>query len=660
VKAWTRVTIGASAISIGVGTLVLAGWAFDIPWLTRIVGPIRMKGNMAVALVACGLALLLIPGRSASARRIGTVLAAFAGMLGALTLSEHVLGWNLGIDQLLFSEPPGALATASPSRMGPNASMSLTLVSLALLSLRRRTQPAGTRAMICALLVATLAMTAITGYIYGAQQLYSVSQYTGIALPTAITFLTLSIGVLAATRDTSPVSILASQRPGGILARRLVLSIIALPLTLGYVRILGQRANLYDTGLGAALFAITLIAIFGAMVWRTAIQLDDTDRAREAAQHTAAETEDRFRALANEAPVLIWVEDQGRRVWFNKAWAEFTGIRTGTEFRWQDWVHPEEHRLYADVHDRAAKGMRAYSTEFRLKRADGGFAWVIETATPRRLADGTVAGYVGSCVDISDRKAHERERDALLASERAAKHVAERANRLKDEFLAVLSHELRTPLNTMLGWTQILSAGSISDDRRQQATEVMARNGQHLARLVEDLLDVSRITSGQLPLTIEPVPLVDVVQAAIEEIRLAAGEKGIGWTTRFDGPPAIVSGDRERLRQIVANLLSNAIKFTPAGGSIDVRTRAIPGDAVELTVNDTGIGIAPEFLPHVFDRFRQGDATSTREHGGLGLGLSIVRELTALHGGRVEAYSGGPGKGATFVVTLPVTVTAPA
>jgi signal transduction histidine kinase/ActR/RegA family two-component response regulator len=240
----------------------------------------------------------------------------------------------------------------------------------------------------------------------------------------------------------------------------------------------------------------------------------------------------------------------------------------------------------------------------------------------------------------------------LYRQAEAARGEAEVANRAKDEFLATLSHELRTPLTAILGWTRILRREEVDDATRSRGLEVIERNVQAQTRLIEDVLDVSRIITGKMQLNVRRIEMAGVIDAAIESVRPAAEAKKIEVVPVVEGQ-ATIMGDGERLQQVVWNLLSNAIKFTPNGGRIEVRLRT-RGEQLELEVADSGKGIPPEFLPYVFDRFRQADSSSTRAHGGLGIGLALVRHLVELHGGNVEARSGGEGKGSTFAISLPV------
>jgi PAS domain S-box-containing protein len=240
----------------------------------------------------------------------------------------------------------------------------------------------------------------------------------------------------------------------------------------------------------------------------------------------------------------------------------------------------------------------------------------------------------------------------LFDAVQKARETAEVANRLKDEFLATVSHELRTPLNAVLGWTSPLRSTQMDQARREKALETIERNARLQQKIVEDILDVQRIIAGQLRLHREPMPFRPVVEAAIESIRPMAAAKSIALTVDLGDDPAVLIGDHARLQQVVWNLLSNAIKFTPDEGAVRV-TLDVTESRVELVVSDTGVGIAPVFLPHVFERFRQGDPRLTRVYGGLGLGLAIVRHLTDMHGGSVAAVSAGEGKGATFIMRLP-------
>ena len=255
--------------------------------------------------------------------------------------------------------------------------------------------------------------------------------------------------------------------------------------------------------------------------------------------------------------------------------------------------------------------------------------------------------------DISERKRSQAECTRLLESAMAAQAEADTANGLKDEFLAILSHELRTPLTSILGWSNMLAAGNLDDAATKSALETIVRNARAQRQLIDDLLDISRIITGKLRLDVQHVELAPMIEAVVDGVRPAADARNIQLRTALDSHTSAISGDPDRLRQIIWNLLTNAIKFTPEGGRVEVGLERT-NSHVEVTISDTGQGIDPEFLPHVFERFSQSDSSSTRRHGGLGLGLSIVRQLVELHGGTATVTSSGTGEGTTFKVIFPL------
>jgi PAS domain S-box-containing protein len=286
---------------------------------------------------------------------------------------------------------------------------------------------------------------------------------------------------------------------------------------------------------------------------------------------------------------------------------------------------------------------------------DGRMVNISLSVSPIRNAEGVVVGASKIARDITERKAAEQERAILLGREKAAREEAEALNRAKDEFLATLSHELRTPLNAIFGWARMLQTGTVGGGTTQRAVEAIVRNATAQVQLIDDLLDVSRIITGNMRLDLRPVDIKTVIEGALDAVRPAALIKGVRIETVLDPSVGTITGDPDRLRQVVWNLLNNAVKFTPKDGRIQVRLQRV-NSGVEIVVSDTGQGISPDVLPYVFDRFRQGDGSITRRHGGLGLGLALVRHLVELHGGTVTGHSEGPDQGSTFLVKLPVPI----
>ena len=368
------------------------------------------------------------------------------------------------------------------------------------------------------------------------------------------------------------------------------------------------------------------------------------------------ESEDRFRALADNIAQLAWMTDAtGWIFWYNQRWFDYTGttLEEMQGWGWQQVHHPEHaDRVVAKFRGCIETG-ELWEDTFPLRGTDGSYRWFLSRAVPIRDDRGNVLRWCGTNTDITDRLNAEAERERLLALEKAAREEAERANRVKDEFLAVLSHELRTPLNPILGWAKLLRSNCLTPEKQRYALETIERNAKLQTQLIEDLLDVSRILQGKVSLNIVPVDLAGAIDAAIETVRLSAQVKSIEITTEFAPNVARVLGDAGRLQQVVWNLLSNSVKFTSSGGKIAVKLDRADTDA-QITVTDTGKGIEPDFLPYVFDYFRQADSTITRKFGGLGLGLAIVRHLVELHGGTVKSESPGEGQGATFTVSIPL------
>jgi PAS domain S-box-containing protein len=381
---------------------------------------------------------------------------------------------------------------------------------------------------------------------------------------------------------------------------------------------------------------------------------------RHRAERALRDSEERLRLATSAAHLGIWVwhfaedrliwDEQGTHEIFKLPPAAMPGQleRLRTDFLHAD-DRPALDAALAAVFDTQA------DLHFvgRFHRADGALRWIELTGRLQPTTTGDQDTIVGTVADVTERKKAEVDREALLESERAARADAERASLVKEEFLAMLSHELRTPLNAIVGWTQVLRREPPTSQTLAQGLSVIDRNARMQTQLIADLLDMSLIMSGKMRIDPERVELRVVIEAALESVRASAEAKGITIQSVLSPIAATVNGDPMRLQQVVWNLLTNAIKFTPEGGHVRVLLGQVDSD-VEISVRDTGKGIQPEFLPHVFERFRQAETSTAREHRGLGLGLAIVKQLVDVHGGRVDVTSDGEGTGSTFTVHLPV------
>lgn len=329
------------------------------------------------------------------------------------------------------------------------------------------------------------------------------------------------------------------------------------------------------------------------------------------------------------------------------------GDFTGTRSAFLALVHPDDRERVAQHDMEAMRGEHPLLIEYRVVRPDGEARWV-------QNRGGIVIGpnrhgvrLIGTMIDITVRKQAEAEREALLASERAARTEADRVAQVKDDFLAMISHELRTPLNAIMGWVLLLRRPDVETQLLNDGLKVIERNARAQAQLITDLFDINRLMSGKYVLDIEAIDVNEIVRSAVTSILPVASEKGLMLESTLMATPELIEGDARRVQQVVLNLLSNAVKFTSRGGIVRVTT-AIVRDAVEISVCDTGEGMPADLVPQLFQKFRQGDTSTSRRHGGLGLGLAITREIVELHGGVVRASSEGPGKGSEFIVRIPL------
>ncbi|HEU0183907.1 MAG TPA: PAS domain S-box protein, partial [Blastocatellia bacterium] len=393
----------------------------------------------------------------------------------------------------------------------------------------------------------------------------------------------------------------------------------------------------------------------GSIVGAMGMFTDITER--KMAEEALRESERRLKLslTAGRAGTWEWRIKEERMIWSDEYY-DLYGIRPGEmEATLENFlfsVHLDDRDRMLIEMSEVLQERKDAEHEFRLIRPDGAVRWAQSSAQLMLDEMGEPERMVGIMIDITERKQAEMEREDLLRKEREAREQAEAANRGKDEFVAMVSHELRSPLNAMLGWAKILKKGGVDSKTQTHAVEVIERSAKTQQTLIEDLLDMARIVGGKLRLETRPVSLARVVEAAVDVVRPAAEAREIELERVINSADE-VTGDLDRLQQVVWNLLSNAVKFTMRGGSVKVLLERVEASA-QITVTDTGRGIKAEDLPYIFDRFRQADSSGSRRFAGLGLGLALVKHLVELHGGQVYADSLGEGKGASFIVRLPV------
>ncbi|MBX3388062.1 MAG: hybrid sensor histidine kinase/response regulator [Phycisphaeraceae bacterium] len=520
------VVFAAGLYAVLCGAITLIGWFVNQPRLTDwLEDGISMFPVTATCAIACGIGLLLLCPREVSQKqRVGAaILGALACALGLATLFEHATMIDLGIDTFLVRREWGQKAARSLMRMGPPASVSFAALGSSIVLLALGGKWSRRIASALGVLCAAIASLSLIGYFYGVDQLFALPKLTGIARQAATAIFAIGIAVVTLVPELGLANLMSRRDGGGVLARRVLPAAVFAAIMIGWLRLQGQDAHLYDTAFGTAIRTLVEIGLFLLLIWWT------------------------------------------------------------------------------------ANGVSAAESKLRKSREEL----------------------------------------------RAALDEATTMGRFKDEFLATLSHELRNPMTAILGWSGIVrkKMNQGKDVELAHGLEVIERNAKLQAQMIDDLLDVSRIAAGKVRLNIQNVDLREVVRSAVDVVKPGAEAKGLSIQVFFGTGLPPIRGDSTRLQQVLFNLLVNALKFTPSGGAVKIECTRI-GSAVQIAVADTGVGIEPEFLPHVFERFRQQDAATTKKYGGLGLGLAIVRQLVELHGGRVTAQSEGAGKGATFTITL--------
>jgi signal transduction histidine kinase/CheY-like chemotaxis protein len=517
------------------GLTALIGWATGNELLRGgFVAGITMKTNAALCITLMGGLVMLQAQERFAARAPGKpfarVAAALVLVIGMGTLAQHLLGVNLGIDQLLFEEPGGAMATQSPNRMGPIASSCLAALGAARLLGEFRTSSQKAPFQYFALGVMAITSVPLLGYLFDARALFGIGKYTGIALPTAAALLLLALGLLLAQPDVGLMRRLVANDAGALLLRRLLPAAVVVPVFLMLGRLWGQDLGWYDPVVGRAVLVVGFIVVFTAVIWRT-----------------------------------------------------------------------------GDV--------------------------VFRQATEAARAESIL---------------HER-------LERSVEALAE-TDRRKTEFLAVLAHELRNPLAPVRNAVHVLRARQRSASEVERTYAIIERQIEHLARLIDDLMDVSRISQDKLELRKSRVRLADVIAAAVDASRYLIEAQAHQLTVELPSSDVQLEADSARLVQVVTNLLANAARYTPPGGQISLLAQIEPSGELVIQVTDDGTGISPDQLSRVFDLFYQAGPKGGRRGQGLGIGLALVRKLVELHGGTVTASSAGPDRGSSFSVRLPASI----
>jgi signal transduction histidine kinase/CheY-like chemotaxis protein len=689
-----------------IGGAALIGWILDIELLKQIHPSfVNMKANTSICLMLGSASLLLLQKRPVSngRRRLSQLCAAIVAIIGLITLSEHVFGWNTGLDQLLFYESKLEAGQSFPGRMGVAASLDFLFLGIALSFLDARSTRWFRVSNISVLTVVSVTLLVFLYYFYGIEPVEPIGMYFTIALHTVLAFLSLCAAILLARPERGLVATLMGTTPGAVVARRMWPALL-LVILLGWLRTIARNSGVLSPGFATAAFVLSILLLLIFLIWWTAASLNRTDRERHLADLALRDSEARLTVLVQVSDLIRTLNDP-----YDLSYAVVRTVGAHLNVRRCLFDEIDVARDLAIVHQDYCDGAESIAGEHRISdyssvTSDEMKAGKIVINYDSKIDPRTAADYqrsyevTGECAYIAvplmpegrwvaslwvsddqprqwtneevsllkmvaertwtaiEKLRAEAERERLLQSEQDARDAAEKANQLKDEFLATLSHELRNPLNVILGYSELLLRMPEIEHspRLVKMGEALKRNAQSQSQLINDLLDLSRLQRGKITLNQETVSLAAIIDSAVETVRVDASAKEIDIRVNVSDQLLLVDGDRLRLQQIAWNLLNNAVKFTPAGGSIEI-TLSGEGENAVLSVADTGQGIDPGFLPHVFEMFRQADSSRIRKHGGMGIGLALVQQLVQLHNGTVSAESEGTGKGSRFTVRLPLT-----
>ena len=692
-------SIACALLTLAIGAAGLLGWTFHVELLKRIhPSLVAMKVNTAVCLILTPVSLLLLlnPLAPRWRRRLGHFFAAAVAAIGVATLSQYIFGWNLGIDQLLFHESVEAAGLSIPGRMGIASTLNFFFLGVALLLFDAHSRRWFRLSNVSVLLVIAFTVLVFLNYFYGIERVGTISLYFTIALHTVVALLSICTAILFARPQRGLAAVMLGNSPGSLVARRMW-PILLVVILLGWFRTIGRNSGWFGAGFGTAAFVVAILLLLLLLIWWTAVSLNRADRERSLAErrldvlvrvselvrtlqdpyelsYAVSETVgvelDLRRCLFNETNVELDLEivhrdycDRAASVTGSHRISDYSRVTSAAMQRGETVVNcdsktdPRTAAGYARSY--APTGERAYVAVPLMR--DGRWVaslWASDDQ-PREWTREEISllQTVGERTWTAIEKLRaEAERERLLHSEQEARDVAEKANQIKDEFLATLSHELRNPLNVILGYSELLlrMPEIEQSERLRKMAEALRRNAQSQSQLINDLLDLSRLQRGKIALNNETVSLAAIIDNAVETVRGEAAAKGLDMRLTVADEFLLVDGDRLRLQQIAWNVLNNAVKFTPAGGSIKIGLQREEHDAV-LSVEDTGQGIDANFLPHVFEMFRQADGSNSRRYGGMGIGLALVQQLVQLHGGAITAESAGLNQGSRFTVRLPLT-----
>ena len=687
-----RFNYTAAFLTAAIGTAVLLGWTLQVEVLKRVLpGLVAMNPATAICFLLAALSLALFPKKSPRAlrpelQRVAWICAGLVTAVGAIRAIAFLGGPDLRLDRLLFTTQLGQ-GVIQPNAMAPNTALNFFLLGSALMLLHSRRRRGSPLIGIAALVAGFEALVAMLGYLYGIGAFYGLSSYIPMALPTAVGFLVLAVGIISCQGQRGFIATLFGPNIGGKMARRLLPAAILVPTVIGWMRVEAVHRGFFSDEFGVALYTVTNMLVFCTIVAATALALSRADAARAradrnlrrahadlermVAERTAelsqanaeleaarqlleervrertanlAESQARLEAILLHTSAVVYLRDlEGRYQLVNRRFEELYNFAPGSVTGKKAWeIFPAAFAAASDADDRQViETGESLVTERTLSNEQGVRTFMV-TKFPLLDAAGKIYAVCGMKTDITDRA---RTEEAL----KRAKEEADQASRSKSEFLSRMSHELRTPMNAILGFAQLLELENLRADQQESVGHII-RGGRHLLELINEVLDIARIEAGRLSLSSEPVDLAEVLQESLDLVRTLAADRDLSITAP-DVDGTFVLADRQRLKQVLINLLSNAIKYNCIGGSVVVRCEPSAG-RTRILVADTGPGLSSEDIAQLFKPFERLNAGRGSIEG-TGLGLAVARRLTEAMNGTIGVES-RPDAGSTFWIELPL------
>jgi PAS domain S-box-containing protein len=641
----------AGATSAGIGGTWLALWLSGLAAGWSSSGVITVKTNMAVGQLLAGISLLLLgSAQKGMWRRYAAGLAAAVVlMIGTLTLSEHLFRYNLGIDEILAAEPPGAVATASPNRIGPPGSLGLALLGSGLLAMACRRMKA---VPYLGVVVFFINLVPALGFIYGIDEFYVRPLLTGIAWPTVIAMVSLGIGLILSHREGGPMALFLRDDEGGLLLRQLLPAVVLIPLALGFMKVQSEHFGFGDTHTGTGLLVLALALVFSILLWRTAARVSDSSAARSQAEQARRLTE-HFAEKINESSLnglYIYDVETGTYVYVNGEFERLTGwsldrLRELGRDGVIEFFHPEDREGVMELMSRLSRSHgEVLELEHRLRRADGTWMWCFSrNAVFERDAAGNARRLIASFIDVTERKNYEE----------SLRRTAEDLRRSKEEleqFTVVTTHDLQEPLRQVKAFVGLLSKRHEDklDGKASQYLQFIVDGATRMSSLVQALLAYAEAGARTEP---QLMSSRQAFENALGDLRLRISESGARIT--HEDLPDVVA-DPDQLRHLFRQLVDNAMKFRREGVSPEIHIGVRRERCCwQFSVKDNGIGISPEHHDRVFMIFQRLHGRDNPGYPGTGIGLAICRKVVEQHGGKIWIDSAA-GQGSTFYFTLPV------